>query len=582
MGHRCVSIFDTRSSKAAPRVRSRLAEFDAMAMAVALAAIIMFIGTGGRALSLILASAQGIGFGPGKLLTTALLLNIALIIFGWRRYSELTQAMRERSRAEAEARELAETDPLTGCLNRRGFVPEGLALLDAAAASGKRCAALVFDIDNFKSVNDINGHAIGDAVIRQSVERLRACLPEGALFARLGGDEFACLFTIDASLIDHARDVAEDIIARVGRPMTVGDFTGAVTLSVGIALAEDIAKMADAGEDAGDTYATSNAVERLTYLADIAMYHAKREGRNRCVRFDVQMARARRQRQAMEAAIRRGLVDDEFEPYYEQQFDVATGRIRGFEMLARWHSPEGDIGPADFIPIAEEMGVIAELSERLITRAVRDAREWASDLTLSVNISPVQLRDPWFAQRLLKLLVAEGFPPSRLDLEITESALHGNLTDVTAQIASLKNQGIAISLDDFGTGYSSLAQLRALPFNRIKIDRSFITNMDDNDENAAIVRTISALGIGLGLPITAEGIETSAVCLQLSELGAFTGQGYLYGKPQPAGEVHAQLAKLGLLAETPTVPDISGGAGGNPPDTGVADAGRQPPAQRQG
>jgi EAL domain-containing protein (putative c-di-GMP-specific phosphodiesterase class I) len=239
-------------------------------------------------------------------------------------------------------------------------------------------------------------------------------------------------------------------------------------------------------------------------------------------------------------------------PYYEQQVDLESGELVGFEMLARWNSPAlGLVGPDVFIPIAEEIGVIAELSEQLIAQALRDAAEWAPALTLSVNISPIQLRDPWFAQRVLRLLVEANFPPSRLEIEITESCLHENIGVVRSLVTSLKNQGIAITLDDFGTGYSSMAQLQALPFDRIKIDRSFVSALTTDRECATIVRTITSLGEGMSLPITAEGIETPEVLAELKSYGRFKGQGSLYGPPVDAGEVRSVLAGRGLLRHDP-------------------------------
>jgi len=207
-----------------------------------------------------------------------------------------------------------------------------------------------------------------------------------------------------------------------------------------------------------------------------------------------------------------------------------------------------------FIPIAEEIGVIAELSETLIAQALRDAREWDPGISLSVNISPVQLRDPWFAQKLLKLLLEANFPASRLDVEITESCLHENIGVVRSLVTSLKNQGVRVSLDDFGTGYSSLAQLRTLPFDQIKIDRSFIATMADNPDSATIVKAITSLGVGMNLPITAEGIESHAIASQLKELGQFRGQGFLWGKPISADEVRGMLAGSHQLSNAAPAP----------------------------
>jgi EAL domain-containing protein (putative c-di-GMP-specific phosphodiesterase class I) len=217
-------------------------------------------------------------------------------------------------------------------------------------------------------------------------------------------------------------------------------------------------------------------------------------------------------------------------------------------MLARWNSPTfGLVRPDVFIPIAEEIGLISPLSESLIEQALQDAKTWDPSLTLSVNISPVQLRDPWFSQRILKLLVKHNFPPQRLDIEITESCLHENVGVVRSMITSLKNQGVTISLDDFGTGYSSLAQLRSLPFDRIKIDRSFVTELKDANASAKIIRAIISLGDGLEMPITAEGIEDTNILNTLKAMGRLKGQGYLYGKPEDASSVHQRLERENLL-----------------------------------
>ena len=261
------------------------------------------------------------------------------------------------------------------------------------------------------------------------------------------------------------------------------------------------------------------------------------------------MEKEPRVRSELVQGIRNGLKRGEFVPYYEKQIDLETGEITGFEMLARWNSPRhGVVSPDVFIPVAEEIGMIAELSETLIALALADARAWDLRLTLSVNISPVQLRDPWFAQRLLKMLVEANFPATRLEIEITETCLHENITVVRSLIASLKNQGIRISLDDFGTGYSSLAQLRTLPFDRIKIDHSFVSTLASSADSASIVEAISSLGRRMALPITAEGVESSEALSALRRLGRFKGQGYLYGQPASAEAVKRDLAAQGLLS----------------------------------
>lgn len=515
------------------------AERDVLVLGIGMAAIIMFVGTGGHIMPQVVRSLQGIGLPPDRLLSTALLLNIALIIFGLRRYRDLAAEVHERRRAEETARELAETDPLTGCLNRRSVSPSTDALMQACAERGERVAFVMIDIDNFKRINDANGHSAGDAILKACSRRIGALLPERALLARLGGDEFACVVPFHPGMADRVDELAERIITEVARPVRLGELHVEVTVSVGLArsdLSSDLARPVDAQE--------------LLHMADIAMYQAKKAGKNRWFWFESPMESELRFRSDLETAMREAIPAGEFVPFYEQQIDLATGRIVGFEMLARWKSPRfGMVGPEVFIPVAEEIGVISELSEGLIRQALADARDWSPSLTLSVNISPLQLRDPWFAQKLLKMLVEANFPPSRLEIEITESCLHDNIGLVRSLITSLKNQGVAISLDDFGSGYSSLAQLRSLPFDRLKIDRSFVTAMPGNRDNATIVQAITSLGEGLGLPITAEGVENDEVVAELQKLGQFMAQGYLYGRPEPAEKTRERLDQLGMLAE---------------------------------
>ena len=513
---------------------------DVVTLGIASAAIIMFIGTGGSVLPQIVRGIAGHGAGPDRLLTNALLLNIALIIFGWRRYRDLAAEVVERRKAEAQARDLAEHDALTGCLNRRSIGTAATALVSAAHARGQAAAFIMLDLDRFKQVNDVNGHAAGDALLREAASRIRAALPPQALLARLGGDEFAVILPFVPSHSEEIERLTEALIADVAQPVYYGDAQIETTISAGISRTEP--------DQPADT-------SKLLHMADIAMYHAKRNGRNCFAWFEANMESEQRFRSEIAAGIRRGIPLGEFVPYYEKQIDLESGAIAGFEMLARWNSPKlGMVNPEIFIPVAEDIGLIGELSESLIRQALSDARKWDPSLTLSVNISPVQLRDPWFAQKLLKILVEANFPPSRLEIEVTESCLHENVGLVRSLITSLKNQGITVSLDDFGTGYSSLSQLRSLPFDRIKIDRSFVMSLLDDKDSATIIQSIISLGQGLGLPITAEGIESEAVLEQLRGLGKFKGQGYLYGFPEPADRTAAELAQLDLLMQAPAAP----------------------------
>jgi EAL domain-containing protein (putative c-di-GMP-specific phosphodiesterase class I) len=288
------------------------------------------------------------------------------------------------------------------------------------------------------------------------------------------------------------------------------------------------------------------------------MYHGKDEGRNRHIWFEQGMEMAVQVRNQIETGIRDGMPRGEFIPYFEPQVDIATGRLVGFEMLMRWESPEyGLIPPERFIPVAEDSGLIGELSLQVIGRAMEIAKGWDPSIILAVNISPQQLKDPWFSQKLTKLLVETGFPASQLEVEITESSLFENLPLVRSIVTSLKNQGVSLSLDDFGTGYSSLSHLRALPFDRIKIDRSFIAAMRGSPDALAIVVAIVRLGESLAMPITAEGVEDEATAIELTRLGCSKGQGWYYGRAASIDDTARLLADRGLL-RTPMLPATAG------------------------
>jgi len=500
------------------------AQRDVVALGIAVASIILFVGIAGQVMPQVVRSWLGLAHPPDVMLTNALLLNIALVIFGWRRYEELRREVGVRREAEEKARVLAETDPLTGCRNRRGITLAIGKMLRDAAQRGDEVALFLIDLDNFKAINDRCGHSAGDKVLVETAQRIQRLVPRDGICARMGGDEFACAFPVTTGDRAHADRIAADFLGAISSPITIGDMTIDVTVSVGLA----------SSRQPGTVTGVPDA-EMLIHWADIAMYHAKRHGRDRHAWFEPQMESDVRFRHALETGLRRGIAAGEFVPYYEQQIDIQTGKLVGFEMLARWQSPDfGLVTPEMFIPLAEEIGVIGELSENLIRQALQDAKSWDEELTLSVNISPIQLRDPWFAQKLLRLLTEAGFPPYRFEIEITESCLHENIAVVRAIITSLKNQGIKISLDDFGTGYSSLAQLRALPFDRLKIDRSFVTELASEGANSQLVSAIVALGRGLGLPIVAEGIENSEALTVLQQLGDLKGQGYHYGRPEDA------------------------------------------------
>ena len=514
------------------------AKRDIVALGIATAALLLFVGTGGSLMPKIVRAWLGTGAPPDPQLTTAVLLNIALIIFGWRRYADLQREIDERRKAEAWAQELASIDPLTGCFNRRSGVPAIDALLAQASAQQREVAILMVDLDNFKQINDLHGHAMGDCVLTETARRIASAMPDGGVLARIGGDEFVCALPYEPTARDTVDRIAAQLVDSVSSPIEEREAILEATISIGIAATGDREQSAE----------TLDA-EALMHRADIAMYHAKKRGRNRFYWFEAQMESELRFRAELESGIRRGIAAGEFVPFYEQQVDLETGELVGFEMLARWKSPQfGLVCPDIFIPIAEEIDVIGELSEGLIRQALRDAREWDPRLTMSVNISPVQLRDPWFAQKLLRMLAEADFPPHRFEIEITESCLHENLGLVRTIITSLKNQGVRVSLDDFGTGYSSLSQLRSLPFDRLKIDRSFINDIANDGAPSELVEAIVSLGRGLSLPVTAEGVESAAILAALRNIGPLKGQGYLYGMPEDGTATRERLSSLDLLA----------------------------------
>ena len=500
--------------------------------AITVASILMFVGIGSAVLSSIVQHYLGRGPGTDQTLVIALLLNVALILFGWRRHRELAREVTVRAAAEERAQQLASKDPLTGFLNRRCLAEQGAAMFVRAEQRRKAMALVMLDLDHFKTVNDLHGHATGDALLRAVAVEIAAAMPGVALTARFGGDEFACAFLFDPAHPDTVERIVEKLISRMAQPFQAEGLQLHISASVGIARSDF---------DCG-------SIDALMRAADIAMYAAKNAGRNRHAWFDLSMERELQARNELEMGLRGAIPRQEIVPYFEQQIDLATGRLGGFEVLARWEHPQrGLIGPDQFIPIAEETGMIADLSLSIMRQAFLAAKDWDAGLSLSVNISPWQLKDAWLAQKIIKVLTETGFPATRLEIEITESSLFDNLALAQSIVGSLKNQGIRLALDDFGTGYSSLAHLRALPFDRIKIDKSFIMSVNDNAESAAIVNAITRLGDSLNLPITAEGIEDSAIQERLRALGCAKGQGYLYGRPTSIANTRRLLAERRLL-----------------------------------
>ncbi|MBA14930.1 MAG: GGDEF-domain containing protein [Sphingomonas sp.] len=505
---------------------------DLITGAFSVAAILMFIGIGSSVLSTSLQYYFQGGAPADRSLVIALLLNVALILFGWRRHAALRDEVKIRAEAEERANLLASRDPLTGFYNRRSLSEEGASMFARAARRRKAMALMMLDLDHFKTINDMHGHAVGDALLCAVAREIADAMPPVALTARLGGDEFSCGFLFDPSEPGVVERIAERLVSRMAQPFEAEGLRLHISCSLGIARSDF----------------DCSSIDSLMRSADIAMYAAKKSGRNRFAWFDNSMERELQLRNELENGLRAAIPNHQIVPYFEQQIDLATGRLDGFEVLARWEHPiRGTVNPELFIPIAEETGLIGDLSQSIMRQAFAAARDWDPSLSLSVNISPWQLRDAWLAQKIIKLLTETGFPANRLEVEITESSLFDNLALAQSIVGSLKNQGVRIALDDFGTGYSSLAHLRALPFDRIKIDKSFVQSINESADSAAIVNAIARLGESLNLPVTAEGIENAAIEERLRAIGCSKAQGWHYGRPLSVMDARRLLAERRLL-----------------------------------
>lgn len=488
-----------------------------------LCALAAFIWNGSSLLQL-LASQRVSGLDPSvQVAAAALVLNVALILFGYRRYADLQQEAALRFEGERRAAVQAATDSITGLANRKGFA-EGVDSLCKAAIDADHCLVIIsLQMQRFKRVNDRFGFDMGDALLRRIGEAMTAHVPAGSVVARLSGDEFAIASAVPTSDLVSSERLAEALLRDVSRTYDIDGTYVQVGAIAGIANAPP---------------GTSSRAADILRRADIALDHARSSRAARPTWFDNGMEKALIERSELEQAIRVGIENGQFVPFFEPQVDLVSGALTGFEVLARWQHPNrGLLGPEVFIPVAEELGLVGPLGERVVAQALEAARDWEGDFDLSINISPAQLSDLWLAQRLVRLLTEHGFPAERLIVELTESSLFADLDLARNLVVSLKNQGVRLALDDFGTGFSSLSHLRMLPLDMIKIDRSFMASVFVDRESAAIVKAVTTLAQALGIPVTAEGLEDAATYDKAVALGARTGQGWFVGKPMEAEAV---------------------------------------------
>jgi diguanylate cyclase (GGDEF)-like protein len=456
-------------------------------------------------------------------------LGIALAAFAlltWLvlRYMRRTEAT--IAAGEDQLRHLAMHDALSGLPNRTFFGERLADLVEEVRRTGHAAAVLSIDLDRFKEVNDTLGHLIGDALIRAVGQRLARLLRGSDLVARLGGDEFAVIAP-DVDELGDLQTLAERIINAVRAPYAIMGHTLNIGASIGIAsITRETGEVAD-----------------IMRRADVALYRAKNEGRNRACIYDAEMDADLRERKEMERDLKDAIEYNDLMIAYQPLVGPSGESMMGVEALCRWHHPtRGDIPPAKFIPIAEHSELIIPLGEWVLRQACLEAKAWPA-LTLAVNVSPLQFRRPDFVKVVARILAETGLPPERLELELTESTLVGNVEEAGTAMRELKVLDVQLALDDFGTGYSSLLYLRTFPFDKLKIDRSFVRNIESAADSAAIVHAVVSLGRGLGMKVTAEGVETAEQHLFLRAAGVHSLQGFRFGRPGTALDITARLLK---------------------------------------
>jgi diguanylate cyclase (GGDEF)-like protein len=440
----------------------------------------------------------------------------------------LKEEIADREELQAKSQYLAYHDSLTGLGNRLLFKEQLDEALKDVSVTPHPLAVLFLDLDGFKAVNDTLGHSVGDLLLKSIAAKLRDLLPSTDRIARLGGDEFAILQISSAQPISSTQ-IAERIIEIVSQPHDIDGHDVTVGARIGVAIARP-------GEI---------STENLLKSADLAMYSAKSEGRGTYRIFDPQMDAMVQTRRSLERDMRTALAQGGFELYYQPLVNLQTKRVTAFEALMRWnHKERGAVPPSEFIPVAEDMGLIVQLGEWALRHACMEAVAWPDDIRVCVNLSPLQFSKGNLVSTVVSALASSGLPASRMELEITESVLLEKSERNIAILNQLRKLGVRISMDDFGTGYSSIGYLRSFPFDKIKIDQSFVRDLLVDKGSLAIVRAIASLGVSFGMITTAEGVETEEQMRCLNLEGCIEVQGYLYSKPIEANQVTSVLARL--------------------------------------
>jgi len=445
--------------------------------------------------------------------------GVSLFIVGTGIASHMTDA-RLRNESTLRLQHMALTDPVTSLANRRKFADHLESELARAHKSAGRLAIVVMDLTRFKEINDLRGQRAGDQALKIVAERIEQCLESGELAARVGGDDFAIVKRIREQ--NDMLAFLQRLEATLFQPFQIGDFTTEVGASIGVALFPE----------------DGTTPEALFGNATLAMDRAKTDPSRTVCFYESKLDDAVRQRQMLARELDRAIELDQLELYFQVQVSLTRSAICGYEVLLRWNHPQrGLVPPMDFIPLAEETGAIIAIGEWVLREACRRASTWTTPHRIAVNLSPVQFGQPDLARRVHQILLETGLSPSRLELEITESAIINDKSSALHMLRQIKALGVKISLDDFGTGYSSFETLRAYPFDKIKLDRLFMTEVESSPQSLAVMRAVLTLGKSLGVPILAEGVENQTQLDILQSEGCDEAQGYLLGRPQPYEKV---------------------------------------------